>query len=311
MSLVICFWRMDLKLWVYKRFGIRFCHLFDDSTDHEKFYDAFVIYSNRDNKYAKQVFIESLELGDKQYRICLHQTDPSHSVSFPMTQACVTAKRTILFISKNFLQQEWKYYEFQTGLLECVYALRKRLIVVLFQDIKYVDLDSQLRSAISTATTIQWKDHNFWDKLKFYLPEVEESFGISQSTTLNSYPSILNSITSSIYQTPDIYVNPTQCNQAGAVTSKLHSIVSPEEESNTNTCSHEEDTLIPSSLTMKKPCLKNPYASIRLQPFVHCPKSTLPTPTNNDTEIIKGENDRLFTISTSSRQDDHIYQVCI
>ena len=108
-------------------------------------------------------------------------------------------------------------------------------------------------------------------------------------------------------------MNPTQYNQVGGVTPRLYSIVSPLEEPNTNICSHEEDTLIPSNLTMKKHCSKNldPYASISLQPFLHCTKTTLSTPTNNDTEIIKSENDRLFTISTNARQNDHIYQVCI
>ena len=90
-------------------------------------------------------------------------------------------------IHKHFIKiklfQEWEIYDFQTGLLECVYALRKKLIVIFFEDIKYVDIDprlrlvffireyfklvlcNQLRSAISTATTIQWKDNKFWDKV--------------------------------------------------------------------------------------------------------------------------------------------------
>lgn len=206
-------YRHELRVWLHYKYGIRFFQRVDTESDNEKIFDAFVTYSAGDDMFVRQVLAPELEHGSSQYKLCLYHRDlPSlHSyVADTIVQATEASRRTVIILSENFLKQEWSRYDYKSGLHQALRSAKKRLIIVLLGDLEGRDLDADLRLYLKTNTVLQWGDKLFWQKLKFSLPDTALC-ALSQSTTLQSYPSTLRYHSPHRYQTtPRYQTNPRQ-----------------------------------------------------------------------------------------------------
>ena len=54
-------------------------------------------------------------------------------------------------------------------------------------DVAERDIDPELRLHLKAATVVRWGEGKFWQKLRFWLPDLSVH-AMSQSTTLQSYP---------------------------------------------------------------------------------------------------------------------------
>ena len=199
-ALVLFLYRNEMRVWLHYKYGVRFFQRVDNEVDQEKIFDAFVAYSATDDMFVRQVLAPELELGSSQYRLCLYHRDlPAlHYVADAIVQASEASRRTVVVLSESLLKQEWGRYDFRSGLHQALRTAGKRLIIVLLGDLMGRDLDAELRLYLKTATVIQWGDAKFWQKLKFCLPD-STVYALSQSTTLQSYPS------SAQYNSPELY----------------------------------------------------------------------------------------------------------
>ena len=198
--LLLFIYRSDLRVWLHYKYGMRFFQKVEREEDCDKVFDAFVAYSSLDDMFVRQVLAPELELGQSQYRLCLYHRDlPAlHYVADAIVQASEASRRTILVLSDSFLKQEWGRYDFRSGVVASLRSSGKRLVVILLGEVGGRDLDPELRLALKSATVIQWGEAKFWQRLRYCLPD-NSACTLSQSTTLQSYPSTVQ------YSSPELY----------------------------------------------------------------------------------------------------------
>jgi hypothetical protein len=96
--------------------------------------------------------------------------------------------RTILLLSKEFLQSSWCHYEFQQVHYKVMREGEGRLIVVLMGDVSANRIqDRQLRSYVNSHTYLQRGEKLFWEKLVFSMPE-KRAQKIAEEARLNPVP---------------------------------------------------------------------------------------------------------------------------
>ncbi|KAF6205448.1 hypothetical protein GE061_019620 [Apolygus lucorum] len=159
-------YRHELRVWVYSRCGLRMCYkatAFEE--DHDRLFDAYVSYCVKDEGFVTQVLAPKLE---SQFSLLLHYRDfnVSSYVADTILEATESTKRTIVVLSRNFLNSEWCRFEFKTALHEVLKDRRRRLIVILVGDLTPPEVDGELRLYLKTSTCLHWGDSLFWQKLR-------------------------------------------------------------------------------------------------------------------------------------------------
>lgn len=193
---IVCgafYYRRELRVWIYSRCGLRMCYkttAFEEQQDKDRLFDAYVSYSVKDETFVNQVLASGLEAGDPGYRLCLHYRDFNVSayVADTIIEAVESSRRTIVVLSKNFLHNEWCRFEFKSALHEVLKDRRRRLIIILTGELPQRDLDPDLRLYLKTNTVIEWGDRQFWQKLRFAMPDVKRPC-IHQRSSVNIYAS--------------------------------------------------------------------------------------------------------------------------
>jgi len=139
-------------------------------------FDAYVTYSLKDDGFVAQMLAPGLEQGNPRYRIGLHYRDfnVSSFVADTIVEAIESSKRTILVVSKNFVESEWCRFEFKSALHEGLKDKKGRLIIVALGEIQPKDVDPELRVYMKSAVHVNWGDRMFWEKLKFAMPDVSK-----------------------------------------------------------------------------------------------------------------------------------------
>lgn len=171
--LIIFLYRNTLKVWIHSQCGFRVCHGSPSNDDRDKLYDAFVSYSSKDEAWVNQVLAADLEHGERPYRMCLHYRDfpVTAYIADTMVEAVDSSRRTIIVLSKNFIENEWCRFQFKSAHHEVMKKKRKRLIVIVLGEIPSKDLDADLRLYLKTNTCIYTGDKLFWEKLRFAMPD--------------------------------------------------------------------------------------------------------------------------------------------
>lgn len=167
-------YREECRAWVYHRCGFRICHKTVPFED-DRMFDAYVTYSLKDDGFVAQMLAPGLEQGSPRYRVGLHYRDfnVSSFVADTIVEAIESSKRTILVVSKNFVESEWCRFEFKSALHEGLKDKKGRLIVVALGEIQPKDVDPELRVYMKHAIqVVNWGDRMFWEKLKFAMPDV-------------------------------------------------------------------------------------------------------------------------------------------
>lgn len=171
---LIAVYREECRAWVYYKCGFRICHKTVPHDD-DRMFDAYVAYSMKDDGFVAQMLGPGLEQGNPRYRVGLHYRDfnVSSFVADTIVEAIESSKRTILVVSKNFVESEWCRFEFKSALHEGLKDKRRgRLIVVALGEIQPRDVDPELRAYMKNAVRVNWGDRMFWEKLKFAMPDV-------------------------------------------------------------------------------------------------------------------------------------------
>ncbi|XP_061176564.1 toll-like receptor Tollo [Saccostrea echinata] len=139
--------------------------------ENDKLYDAFLAYSHRDDDYVTREFIPRLE-NELGYKLCVYYRDFPVGGTMEETIACNIdrSKRTILLVSKNFNDHEWKnsafYNSFQT-----LFRRNNNLIIVLLEDPKGMNLQRNLNELVKShsSTVVNYHDMCFWEKLRYMM----------------------------------------------------------------------------------------------------------------------------------------------
>lgn len=176
LSVVVIIFRQEMRVWFHSKFGVRLFYRANDidRDDREKMFDAFVSYSSKDEAWVAEQLAPMLERGDPAYKLCLHYRDfpVGGYVADNIIQAVESSRRTIMVLSENFIKSEWCRFEFKSAHHQVLRDRRRRLIVVLLDDLPQKELDPDIRLYLKTNTHLHWGDKLFWEKLRFALPDV-------------------------------------------------------------------------------------------------------------------------------------------
>ncbi|OQR71808.1 slit3 protein-like [Tropilaelaps mercedesae] len=170
--LMVTFYRRQVSVWFFSRYGVR---MFRRTTiEEEKLFDAFVSYSKKDEAFVAQILAPELECGNPPYRLCLHYRDlpmVTGYLSEAIEEAVESSRRTIVILSEHFLKSEWCRYEFKSAHHEVLSNSNFKLVAIFLGRVSYRDLDPDIRMWLKRSTFLHWGEKNFWDKLRYSLPD--------------------------------------------------------------------------------------------------------------------------------------------
>lgn len=160
-----------VKLWLYKH-KLFSWFLAEGDTEEDKQYDAFVSYSHKDEEFIIKHLLPELEKKEK-YHLCLHERDwiVGELISKQIVDSVHNSRRTIIVLSKNFLDSDWANMEFKTAYSKSLVDKKNRLIIMLYEDIDLNTISNQeLKVYLNTQTYVKWGDPWFWKKVKQAMP---------------------------------------------------------------------------------------------------------------------------------------------
>ncbi|KAL7727570.1 hypothetical protein ACLKA6_000125 [Drosophila palustris] len=172
MILIYFYFKKSILLWLYER---NLCHRWitrsEPNADIDLKIDGFLAFSHVDLQLVAE-YVEKLERGARQYRLCFYQRDWLIGESIP---ACILSsikdsKRVIILMTNNFINSSWGLFEFRTAIKATSMDRDKRLIVILYPDVDLDRLDFELKLYMKYNTYLRRDDPQFWRKLMFAMP---------------------------------------------------------------------------------------------------------------------------------------------
>uniref|UniRef100_A0A182QDR2 TIR domain-containing protein n=1 Tax=Anopheles farauti TaxID=69004 RepID=A0A182QDR2_9DIPT len=162
----------EVKVWLFRNNLLQWL-VAEEQLDQDKRYDAFVSYSHQDEAFIAEELVPTLEREPMNFKLCWHVRDfmPGEMISTQITKAVEDSRRTIIVLSKHYLESMWGQMEFQTAYDQSVTDKRNRVILIVYDDIGNIDqLDPQMRGYINTNTYLRRDDRWFWEKLQYAMP---------------------------------------------------------------------------------------------------------------------------------------------
>lgn len=172
-SLILYFhFENQVKIWLYNH-KLLSAFIKEEDFDETKVYDAFISYSHKDEEFVAKYLVPELENGQQKYKLCLHERDWVVGEYIPkqITESVQNSRRTIIVLSRNFLQSDWANMEFKMAHDKSIDEERKRLIIILYENVSLNEIANEdLRIYLTTNTYIEWGDKWFWEKLRNSMP---------------------------------------------------------------------------------------------------------------------------------------------
>ena len=145
-------------------------------------YDAFVAYHKNDLAWVQNELHQNLDKMDGQgvsdnqprFRLCIHDRDfiPGDAIEENILRAIESSRKTIVVLSRNFLQSVWCEFELQIARKECIEKGRNLIIAVMLEEL-LVDskMSLSVKRLIRANTYIEWPQdlgarNRFWDKMR-------------------------------------------------------------------------------------------------------------------------------------------------
>nr|ANG08894.1 toll family protein LongTollB [Parhyale hawaiensis] len=136
-------------------------------------YDAFISHSDLDSKFVNDTISRELENAEPPYKLILSSRDyetVGNYVGDFIVHSIESSRRTVLIVSKNFLDNDWCKFSFKAAHLEALKTYKNRIVVVMIGEVTENDFDSELSSIVKGAPSLHFEDKTFWSKLHAALP---------------------------------------------------------------------------------------------------------------------------------------------
>ena len=174
--------KWDVRFFCLRFIADRKAHLELEEIDTKYEYDAFVVYDKNDFEWVRNELYENLDKKDGEdvtgnqtrFRLCLHERDfmPGTTIEENILRAIDSSRKTIVVLSKNFLQSKWCEFELQMARIECVEKGRNLIIAVMLEPLP-VDgtMSRSVEKLIRKNTYIEWpsdpsRRSHFWDQMR-------------------------------------------------------------------------------------------------------------------------------------------------
>ncbi|GIX95507.1 protein toll [Caerostris darwini] len=162
-------YEMHVKVWLYSH-GVTWVK--EKDIDKDKEFDAFISFSHKDQDLVIPELIEQIEARDPKVKLFIHYKNflAGELIQLNILRAIQVSKRTVLVLSKSFLESEWCMFEFRAAHIEALKDMN-RLIIIKMDDLpKDEDLPEEIQVYLQSTTYLTWGDKYFWDTLLYTLP---------------------------------------------------------------------------------------------------------------------------------------------
>ncbi|XP_062375177.1 toll-like receptor 4 [Sardina pilchardus] len=166
---------------LYKyQFYIHYCFILlrgnKMSRQEECSYDAFVIYSSKDETWVLEELAENLEKGLPPIQLCLHERDfqAGKSITSNIVDEGITGSRkAIVVVSQHFLDSTLCQFEFELAQSWLVLRRNASIIIIILEDVedKKIRRLFGLHKYLKKNTYLKWKGNvlsnvRFWARLR-------------------------------------------------------------------------------------------------------------------------------------------------
>ncbi|GIY34684.1 protein toll [Caerostris darwini] len=154
-------YELSLKVWLYSR-GLTCVK--EKDIDRDKQFDAFISFSHKDQDFVIPELIEVIEEKDPDIRLCLHYKHffPGEFIQRNIRRAVECSKRTVLVLSRNFLESEWCLLEFKLAHTQVLKDHVPRIIIIKLADLpKDDELPKEIQLYLKNTTYLTWGEKSF------------------------------------------------------------------------------------------------------------------------------------------------------
>ncbi|KAJ1145843.1 hypothetical protein NDU88_012126 [Pleurodeles waltl] len=147
-----------------------------DPADEADMYDAFVIYSSKDEEWVIGVLVKKLEEGVPRIRLCLHFRDFMPGVlitSNIVKEGFLKSRKVVVVVSNHFFESKWCSFEFELAQSWQFLETKSGIIVVVLQEVDKAHLRHVfgLHRYLRRNTYLEWKQNAveqnmFWVKMR-------------------------------------------------------------------------------------------------------------------------------------------------
>ncbi|GIY34678.1 toll-like receptor Tollo [Caerostris darwini] len=134
------------------------------------------IFRSSNEKFsALRPFFSSFALigeKDPDIRLCLHYKHflPGEFIQENIKKAVERSKRTVLVLSKNFLESGWCLLEFNMPHVQALKDHVPRIIIIKLPDLtKNVELPEEIQLYLNSTTYLPWGEKYFWNNFLYIL----------------------------------------------------------------------------------------------------------------------------------------------
>ncbi|XP_077981128.1 uncharacterized protein LOC144436257 [Glandiceps talaboti] len=158
-------YRREIRIWKFRLCGN--CAFIDNESWE---YDAFVCYRcGTEAMSLEEVFVINemvprLE-NDHRFKLCIHSRDfpPGAAITDNILGAIQRSSRTILILTKAFVESEWCRFEYEKAQEE-MFKTGAKVIPILFEDVTTLqNLDPSIRSLLNAVPYLKWPGDNALD----------------------------------------------------------------------------------------------------------------------------------------------------
>ncbi|XP_062375790.1 toll-like receptor 4 [Sardina pilchardus] len=166
---------------LYKyQFYIHYCFIllrgYRMSRQQECSYDAFVIYSSKDETWVLNELVENLENRPPPIQLCLHERDFQAGKSITsniVDEGIMGSRKTIVVVSQHFLDSSWCQFEFELAQSWLVLRRNAGIIIIILEDVEGNNTRRLfgLHKYLRKNTYLKWKGNvvsnvRFWARLR-------------------------------------------------------------------------------------------------------------------------------------------------
>ena len=129
------------------------------NTDENYAFDAFVAFHQNEFHFVEKTLIQMLEMeGPQDIKLCVHYKHfiIGANIEENIINAIEMSRKTILILSKSFLQSEWCEFEYNMARVRTMEKGRYIIIPIIMEALPAEDMTKSLRALLGENTHIKW-----------------------------------------------------------------------------------------------------------------------------------------------------------
>ncbi|XP_076830921.1 toll-like receptor 4 [Brachyhypopomus gauderio] len=164
------------KFQFYLRYGCIVLRGHRTAKQGEYSYDAFIIYSSKDECWVMDELVDNLENGVPPIKLCLHVRDFEAGKAITsniIDEGILGSRKIIVVVSKHFIESSWCRFEFEMAQSLLVMQGNANIIIIILEDVEEKNIKKVfgLHKYLKKNTYLKWSRNplnnmRFWIRLR-------------------------------------------------------------------------------------------------------------------------------------------------